>query len=377
MATDSPLAAPEIERRMLDVGVDLRGHQTRRSGTFVHLDDRHVQASAQVEGLEVMDIKQALEKYDWLGELYGSLVPADKDEYTRQAEANLHGGYFIRALPGARIEAPVQACLYLLHEGLVQCVHNVIIAEEDSYLPIITGCAAHFSARRGMHIGLSEFFVRPGATVRFVMIHAWGEEIVVRPRSAALVERDGAISMDYVCLEKVRDVQMYPAVHLVGERAVARSRSVVAAAEGTKFDLGSLMRLAAPGTRGEILSRNVSSGGEITARGRLVAETGEVQGRLECKGLLLSERGRISALPELDARHPNVELSHEAAVGRIGEEQINYLRARGLTEDEAIAAIVHGFLDVGIEGLPQLLDQRISNILAMSQSGSLEEARRS
>ena len=372
MTTSDPVITPEIEQRMLEVGVDLRGHSAQRAGSFVQLDDRPLQAESGTEGLEVMDIKQALEKYEWLREMYGTLVPADKDNYTKQAEAELHGGYFIRALPGAKITVPVQACLYLLREGLVQCVHNVIVAEEDSFLPVITGCAAHFGARRGTHIGISEFFVRRGGTIKFVMIHAWGEEVVVRPRSAALVEEGGAFSSDYVSLEQVRDMQMYPAVHLVGRGAAARMRSVVAAPENSKLDLGAMIRFAASETRGEILSRNVSSGGEIIARGRLVAETGGVRGHLECRGLLMSEEGRIAAVPELDAQHPDVELSHEAAVGRIGEDEINYLRARGLTQDEAVAAIVHGFLDIGIEGLPALLDQRISSIISLSDSGAME-----
>ncbi len=374
MSSFDAVITPEIEQRMLEVGVDLRGHSAQRAGSFVQLDDRPLQAESATEGLEVMDIKQALEKYDWLRDIYGTLVPADKDEFTERAEAELHGGYFIRALPGAKIEVPVQACLYLLREGLVQCVHNVIVAEEGSFLPVITGCAAHFGARRGTHIGISEFFVRRGATIKFVMVHAWGEEVVVRPRSAALVEEDGAFSSDYVSLEQVRDVQMYPAVHLVGQGAAARVRSVVAAPPNTTLDLGAMVRFAAPGTRGEILSRNVSSGGEIIARGRLVAEAAGVRGHLECRGLLMSEHGRIAAVPELDAQHPDVELSHEAAVGRIGEDEINYLRARGLTQDEAVAAIVHGFLDLGIEGLPALLDQRISSIISLSDSGAMEGA---
>ena len=375
MSKAEPIITPEIEQRMLEVGVDITAHPTERAGSFVHLDDRPLQAEATHEGLEVMDIREALEKYQWLQEMYGTLVPGDKDQYTKRAEEQLHGGYFIRALPGARVAAPVQACLYLLRDGLVQCVHNVIIAEEGAFLPVITGCAAHFGAgRRGTHIGISEFFVRQGATIKFVMIHAWGEKVIVRPRSAARVEAGGAFSSDYVSLERVRDVQMYPAVELVGESAAARMRSVVAAPSESHLDIGGMIRLGAAGTRGEILSRNVSSGGEIVARGRLLAEAPDVRGHLECRGLLMSTDGRIAAVPELDAKHPDVELSHEAAVGRIGEEEVNYLRTRGLTRDEAVAAIVHGFLDLGIEGLPGLLSKRIGDIVSLSDSSAMERA---
>lgn len=372
MSDPSKLITAEVEERMLQVGVDFSAHPTERAGSFMHLDEVSVHAEAKAEGLEVLAIREALETHGWLRELYGSLVAADKDEYTRRAEEELHGGYFIRALPGARITAPVQACMYIMHEGLVQCVHNVIIAEEGSFLPVITGCAAHFGSRSGTHIGVSEFFVRRGATLRFSMIHAWGEDVKVRPRSAGVVEEDGAFLNDYVSLEQVRDLQMYPATRLVGAGATARFRSVVAAPTGSLLDLGSAIYLDAPRARGEILSRNVSTGGRLIARGLIEAHAPDVQGHLECRGLLLSQEGSIAAIPELNAAHPEVELSHEAAVGRIGEQEIMYLMARGLTQDEAVAAIVHGFLDLGIEGLPPVLDKRIAEIVALSDSGAME-----
>lgn len=362
----------EIQERMLEVGVDLSAHPQHRAGTYVHLNDRPLEARAEVDGLEVMDIKEALNRYEWLRDLYGTAVPRDRDEFTRAAEEELHGGYFIRALPGAQITVPVQACLYLLTDGMVQRVHNVIIAEEGSFLPIITGCTAHFGARRGMHIGISEFFVRRNATVKFIMIHAWNEEVSVRPRSAAIVEAGGAFLSDYVCLERVRDVQMYPVARLAGENAVARYRSVVAAPPGSNLDLGAGVRIEAPGGRAEILSRNVSTGGRIMARGRVEAFAAGARGHLECRGLLMSEEGQIAAIPELTAAHPDVELSHEAAVGKIAEEEIHYLMARGLSRDAAVAAIVHGFLDLGIEGLPPVLQKRIDSLIALSDTESME-----
>jgi hypothetical protein len=363
---------PEVEERMLEVGVDLSAHQQTRAGTYIHMNDRPVQAEAAVEGLEVLDIRDALARYDWVRDLYGSIVPRDRDEFTRATEEDLHGGYFIRALPGAQIAAPVQACLYLLTDGMVQRVHNLIVAEEGSFLPIITGCAAHYGARRGMHIGLSEFFVRRGATVKFVMIHAWNEEVTVRPRSQAVVEAGGAFLSDYVCLERVRDVQMYPVARLVGAGATARYRSVVAAPPGTHLDLGSGVRMEAPGGRAEILARNVSTGGTVIARGRLEALAAGARGHLECRGLLMSQQGRIEAVPELNAAHPDVELSHEAAVGKIAEEEIYYLMTRGLSRDAAIAAIVHGFLDLGIEGLPPVLEKRIASLVGLSDAEATE-----
>lgn len=118
-----------------------------------------------------------------------------------------------------------------------------------------------------------------------------------------------------------------------------------------------------PGTRAEIVTRTISIGGEIINRGNLTGRAEGIRAHLECNGLMLSNKGYISAIPELDAFTGNAELSHEAAVGRIAPEEIEYLMARGMDEEEATATIVRGFLNVNIEGLPESLAKKINETL--------------
>jgi hypothetical protein len=96
-----------------------------------------------------------------------------------------------------------------------------------------------------------------------------------------------------------------------------------------------------------------------------------VKGHLECRGLILGEHGRVYAIPELDGAVPGVDMSHEAAVGKIAEEEIAYLMTRGLSEDEATAAIVRGFLDVDIKGLPPALKEEMRRAIQMGESMAL------
>ena len=98
----------EDKERMLFAGIDV--DNPSQSGAFMHLNHSGVHCKAQQEGLEVMDIKEALEKFDGLPDYYWQLVDKDKDEFTKAADENLHGGYFIRAKAGAKITEPVQSC---------------------------------------------------------------------------------------------------------------------------------------------------------------------------------------------------------------------------------------------------------------------------
>ncbi len=357
---------PQAKERILESGVML-DDLTQRSGTFLQIDHSVIHSKAQQEELEVMSSLEALEKYPWLSDYWWQAVSADADKFTAEAERNQHHGYFIRSLPGTKAIQPVQACLYLAQHGLAQNVHNVIIAEEDSELHIITGCATAKMEREGLHIGISEFYVKKGAKVTFTMIHNWAPKMAVRPRSGIIIEEGGVFLSNYVCLKPVRTLQMYPTARCVGENALVRFNSVLVAAPGTTMDVGSRAILGARGSRAEIVSRAITTGGSIIARGHLVGQVADVKGHLECRGLILSEKGTIHAIPELEGWVEGVDLSHEAAVGKIAEEEIEYLMARGLSRDEAVAVIVRGFLSVDIEGLPPELSAQMQRAIEMSE----------
>lgn len=350
-------------KRMILAGVD--AEEKERSGTFMQKDSAVIHARSKQEGLEVMPIKEALKKHHWVNDYYWRLVDVDTDKYTARAHLDLHNGYVIRALPGSKVVYPVQACLYLEKEGLSQNIHNVVVAEEGSELHIITGCATATHLRRGLHVGISEFFVKKNAKLSFTMIHHFAEEMMVRPRSVGTVEEGGLFLNNYICMKPVKSLQMYPTTHLVGEGAVARFYSLLVGSPGSEMDVGGRIVLKEPKTRAEIIARTISNGGNIIARGDLVGEVPGIKAHLECRGLILNG-GSIHAIPELNGKVDGVEMSHEAAVGKIAQEEILYLMSRGLSEDEATATIVRGFLSVDIPGLPPQLKAEIDRAVEES-----------
>jgi len=350
----------EEQARLLMSGLDIS--KKGRGGTFFQKDTSVVHCGSDQEGIQVMPIREALENEEWIRDYYWKLISVDADKYTAAAELSLHNGYVIRSLPGSRSVYPIQACLYLNKEGLQQTVHNIVIAEEDSELHIITGCATSPHLKKGAHLGISEFYIKRNAKLSFTMIHNWAEDMVVRPRSAARVEEGGLFLNNYISMRPAKSLQMYPVTHLVGRDAVARFYSIIVGSPGSEYDVGGRIFLQKSGSRAEIVARTISNGGKIIARGHLIGEVPEIKAHLECKGLILNG-GIIHAVPELEGHVDGVEMSHEAAVGKIAQEEISYLMSRGLDEEAATSTIVRGFLNVEIPGLPEQLRAEIDKAI--------------
>lgn len=353
------------KERIKEVGVVLDDH-SQRSGTFLQIDQSVVHRKTDQEGVEVMGTPEALEKYPELSEYWWKLVSPEADKFTAYSHSHPFQGYFIRAMPGSKASQPVQSCLYLAKHGLAQNVHNLIIVEEGAELHIITGCAVAPVKEEGLHVGISEFYVKKGAKLTFTMIHSWAPKMAVRPRTGIIVEEGAVFMNNYICLKPVRTLQTYPTARCVGDDARVRFNSVLVASQGTHMDVGSRVLLEARASA-EIISRSIATGGNIIARGYMSGQVADARGHLECRGLILGEKGNIMAIPELEGTVAGVDLSHEAAVGKIAEEEIEYFMARGLTRDEAVSVIVRGFLSVDIEGLPPELKAQIDRAIELSE----------
>jgi Fe-S cluster assembly scaffold protein SufB len=363
---DPSKLSAKAKKQMLSAGVILDDTK-QRSGTYIQMDNMPVHYSSRQEGIEVMAISEALDKYDWLADYWWRAVAVDADKYTAHVELSQSNGYFIRALAGQKTIHPVQACLYLAKAKLAQNVHNIIIAEENSELHIVTGCTTASGDEPGLHLGVSEFYIKKGAKITFTMIHNWNPQIAVRPRTGTIIEEDGLFLSNYVMMKPVRSMQMYPAANCVGENATVRYNSILLAPPGSHMDIGSRVLLNARGAKTEIISRALTTGGTIIARGYIEGNAPDVKGHLECRGLILQGNGVIHAIPELKGNLAGIDLSHEAAVGKIAEEEVEYLMARGLTRTEATATIVRGFLHVDIEGLPPELDAELQKAIEASE----------
>ncbi|MFX0068088.1 MAG: SufD family Fe-S cluster assembly protein [Candidatus Hodarchaeota archaeon] len=348
-------------------GIDL--NKENQSGTLLHVDQSTVysKVNEHFEGqIELMDTKDALKKHAWLDDYRWQLVDRNKDQFTRKVDEEFSGGYFMRILPNAEVVFPLQSCLMITKENLEQKVHNIIIAEKGSKAHIISSCVQQFAVGKASHLGVSEFFVKKGATLNFTMIHNWSVKTVVRPRSAALIEDKGTFVSNYICIRPVRDVQMFPVAFCSGEYSRVSFNSILYGHENSLIDVGSKAILNGRDSKAEMMTRAIArKGARIIARGLIEGNNSVCKGHLECRGLILDEESFIQSVPELIARRQGAEISHEAAVGKISEKEIVYLMTRRLTRDQAVSAIIRGFMDVGIMELPKSLSEEINRIVDM------------
>jgi len=365
----------QAKEAALMTGIDIK--EEARSGSYMQVDHSVVyeRINTAYEGqLEIMSTSDALIKYDWLENYYWRIVPVDQDKYTAQAELKMTHGYFIRVFPHQKPEYPVQACLLVAENYVSQNVHNMIIVEEGAELQVITGCTLSKSDAEGIHIGVSEFFVKKGGKLSFTMIHNWADNFHVRPRTAVIVEEDGMFVSNYVLLKPVKSIQAFPAAYLKGARASAKFNTVVYGRKDSYIDLGSKIIFEAENTRGEAIARTIAADESVIySRGDLIAKTKDYcLAHLDCRGILFSKKGKIYAIPQLVSDGSSkAELSHEASIGPIAEEQVEYLMSRGISRDDAVSVITSGFLNLDIPYLPEFLDRNIKEVIQATAKEAL------
>ncbi|MEW6066704.1 MAG: SufD family Fe-S cluster assembly protein [Nitrospirota bacterium] len=357
----------QIKEAAVMTGVNI--NEEMRSGSYMQIDQSVVYENlnrAYENQLEIMSITNALNKYDWLEEYYWKAVPVDQDKYTAQVELNMTHGYFIRVFPNQKPKYPVQTCLLVAENYISQNVHNIIIVEEGAELQVITGCTLAKKEAEGIHLGVSEFYVKKGGKLVFTMIHNWADNFHVRPRTGVVIEEDGSFISNYVLLKPVKSIQAFPSAYLKGDRASAKFNTIVYGLKDSYIDLGSRIILEGKDTRGESLARTIAADESVIySRGDLVARTsGYCLAHLDCRGILFSNKAKIFAIPQLISEGAlKAELSHEASIGPIAEEQVEYLMSRGISRENAVSAITSGFLNLDIPFIPEFLDKSIKEII--------------
>ncbi len=355
----------EDQEKLEKVGLDFS--QKSRSATFIQQDDSVLFNKSLLEGIEIEPIEDAWEKYPELKtKYYGKAFKTIDKDYPQDTR----GGYFIRIKKGVTAEFPIQSCLFLNNKQFRQNVHNIVIAEEGSRVHLITGCASSKAAEEAYHLGVSEFFVEKNAYLNFTMIHRWEKDVEVTPMSVAIVEDGGSFVSNYISLSPVRNIKMYPTA-VLNKNCKATFSSLITAYKDCLVDIGSRVIFEGPGSSAEIISRAVSFGGTAIARGDLYSQTVDIKAHLECQGLIVTETGKIHAIPELRTNYRDVDMSHEAAIGKISKEELDYLMARGIPKEEAQSLIIRGFLDVNILTIPEEIRNEVDRLADQTLSGGM------
>lgn len=355
---------------MKTVGVRFDTH--RKPGKFVLYDASVLTLPSTINGLEIMPLREALLKEpDLKKRYYFRAVKMDEDDFTKAVGAKGSNGYFVRVRKQVVVEEPLHAAMFLRTEGGCMCLHNIVVLEEGASLHLLTGCTAASSVEKGLHVAVSEYYVGKGARLVSTMVHHWGPGFVVRPRSGALVDEGGAFVSNYYSVNPPQSIETAPYTELFGKGASAKYMTVMACKPNTYSDIGGTVLMKGEGSSAELVARAVNYGGVVVQTGLLIGAAKDTRGHVDCSGLMLGSEGAIDAVPGLQSVHPDARLSHEAAIGRIDRGEVNYLQSKGLEEMQAIALIIRGFLNIGVEveGLDEGLEKMIQAIVELSGHG--------
>lgn len=331
------------EERLYLVGYD--SSKRERAGSFLITDKNVSNIENWSKKLEMMSLSKALQKYAWL-----------KDSVKSVSERPL--GYFMRVLPGATIECPIQAGFYM-KENEYQTVQNIFVAEPNSKVNLISGCTS--ATEKGRHFGITRYYVRENASLSVTKIHYWPPYSSSLSRNSIIVEKNATFVSNYIALAPGKKEEAHSVID-VKKDGIARINSIIYARRGSDFHVDDEILLNEENARAEILSKTISDGGKTFVREYISGRDRETRGHIECDGLLLNDQGVIHTIPELEAVHPQTDLSHEAAVGKISQEELNYLMSRGIDEETAKSLIIRGFLEVEIKGLSRGLQKSIEEL---------------
>lgn len=356
---------------LAEVGVLLNANN--RGGTFIMEDFHPVCSYSQIDGVEVLPLEIALLKYEWLREkYYWNLIQRDQDEVTQFVnDQPTPQGFFIHVKEGAKVKVPYQAALYMGKADIAQGIHNIIIVDDNAELNLITGCLSHQSVGKGLHMAATETYIGKNATLTNTMVHSWGPKITVLPKAATEVASGGRFISNYISMRPAAIIRTNPVTYLNGAGSSAKYMTIILGSEGADIQTGGNVYLNGEDSRAELVHRSVCTGGQIVQSGLMIGHA-KCRAHVDCSGMLLNpgKDGFILSTPGVQAFHPEAELSHEASIGKIAPEQVEYLQSRGIEEHDAISMIIRGFLDADIEGLGEELDAHISEIAELASQGS-------
>src|SRR6266566_3730313 len=323
---------------------------------------------------DIKDMDSGLRDHEELVKQYfGTIIPQNDNKFAALNSAVWSGGSFIYVPPGVSIEMPLQAYFRINAENMGQFERTLIIVDEGAYVHYVEGCTAPIYTTDSLHSAVVEIIVKEGGRCRYTTIQNWSTNVYNLVTKRAVAYKDA--TMEWVDGNLGSKLTMkYPAIWLLGERAHGEVLSIAFANEGQHQDAGGKAVHVAPKTTSTITSKSISkNGGRASYRGLLeVAKGAEgAKSKVVCDALILDEDSRTDTYPYISIDENNVDIGHEATVSKIGEEQLFYLMSRGLSEAEAAAMIVSGFVEPITKELPLEYAVEMNRLIQLQMEGSV------
>jgi len=363
--TFDKLGIPEAEKKFL-AGV---GAQYESEVVYHNLRD-----DLAKQGVLFLDTDTALKKHPEIFKKYfAKIIPPEDNKFSALNSAVWSGGSFIYIPPGVKVDMPLQAYFRINAENIGQFERTLIIADEGSEVHYIEGCTAPVYSSESLHSAVVELVAHKDAKLRYTTIQNWSNDVynLVTKRAYAY---EGA-TVEWIDGNIGSKLTMkYPGIYLMGRKAYGETLSIAFAGKNQHQDTGAKMVHLAPDTTSKITSKSVSrANGRSTYRGLLRVRKGatNVKATVRCDALLLDDTSKTDTYPYMEINQEDATVTHEATVGKIGDEQIFYLMSRGFTEEEALSLIVNGFMEPFTKELPMEYAVELNRLIKLEMDNSV------
>ncbi len=333
-----------------------------------------IQDSLLKQGVIYTDIETAVREHeDIVKKHFMTVIPPNDHKFAALHGAVWSGGSFVYVPEGVHVEFPLQSYFRLNAPGAGQFEHTLIIVEKNASLHFIEGCSAPKYDVVNLHAGAVELIVKEGARLRYSTIENWSRNMYNLNTKRAIVEKNGII--EWVSGSFGSRVSMlYPMSILKGEGAKAEFTGITFAGKGQYLDTGAKVVHAAPYTTSNINSKSISKGGGYAMyRGlmKVSKKAHHCKSTVSCESLMLDNISKSDTLPIIDLANDNIDIGHEASIGRISDDAVFYLMSRGIEEDEAKAMIVRGFVEPITKELPLEYAVELNQLINLEFEGSI------
>ncbi|WP_037571639.1 Fe-S cluster assembly protein SufB [Spirochaeta cellobiosiphila] len=360
------LGIPEAERKFL-AGVSAQFE----SEVVYH----SIQEDLEKKGVIFLDIDSALKKHeDLFRKYFATIVPPDDNKFAALNSAAWSGGSFIYVPEGVKVDIPLQAYFRINAEAMGQFERTMIIADKGASVHYIEGCTAPTYTKDSFHTGVIELFAMEDAYLRYTTIQNWSTNVYNLVTQRASAKKNATVEwMDGNIGSKT--TMKYPSVLLEEPGASGRIMSIGYASKGQRQDAGGKMIHMAPHTTSSITSKSISQdGGRASYRGKIEVKKGasHIKSDVECDALLLDDYSESDTYPTIEVRErKDVNIAHEATVGKVSDEAIFYLMSRGIPENDAMMMVVNGFLEEFTKELPMEYAVELNRLIQLEMEGSI------
>ena len=289
--------------------------------------DHQIKAINQRNGTIILPSPEAYDKFPWTRRHFAK-KPAE--------------GYFVWVKKETGV--PLTTCVTIASPKIQQNLINLLVVEKNVKVKANVVCNAAKNNLYGIHQAKGKLILKEGAVLIYNQFHQWGKNDFVNPNYEFILGKNSQLTYTYKNLLPPKELKLKTIIH--AKKGASCQLTTTINGIKTKISVEEGIFLEGKDSRGILQLRLVGrKESQTKAASKIVAQKAGF-GHLDCQGLLIDKKAVIDLIPRLICQNPKAQLTHEASIGKISDQQLNYLRSRGLSEKEAINLIVSGFLEI-------------------------------